>query len=260
MSNDITKIIAASKTGVAQLGLYSAGKLIGTGTGFLVSDQLVTNAHVVPTATYDSLTITFGGESTDSIDLSEGEVAAATKTRSETNQYDYVVVDLAGSVKSGRHQFEFEKCENLEPGEEVVFFGYPFGTRNLTAHVGHISSIFTLNGVHRFQVDGSVNPGNSGGPLLRVQNGQCIGIVTQAQTGLERDFDELVEATGRNVEALANRPGGFVRISGVDPIAATRTTMAILQRVAVNLKRSANVGIGYAFCSEHIRSQYDFDA
>jgi exosome complex RNA-binding protein Csl4 len=33
---------------------------------------------------------------------------------------------------------------------------------------------------------------------------------------------------------------------------ATQATMIVLGRLAKNLERTANVGIGYAFCAEHI--------
>lgn len=90
--------------------------------------------------------------------------------------------------------------------------------------------------------------------MLHIGSGLAVGIVTRTQTGLEEDFDALLAAIERNVEVLeqSRKSGMTVKLAGIDPIQATRSTMTILGRLAKNIKRSANVGIGYAFCTEHI--------
>ena len=123
-----------------------------------------------------------------------------------------------------------------------MFFGFPFGTTHLTSHVGYISSDFIDGQVHKFQIDGSINPGNSGGPLLHISNEQVVGIVTRTQTGLESDFDQLVEAIKNNV-AVLQRSRGMMSMAGVDPVEAMQATLNILAKVSFNLKRSANVAL-----------------
>ncbi len=177
-------------------------------------------------------------------------------------EYDYAVIKIDEPELQGRYRFHFNVFTNGTVGEQVLFFGFPFGTTHLTSHVGYISSDFHDNRVHKFQIDGSINPGNSGGPLICISSEQAIGIVTRTQTGLEKDFDQLVEAIGRNVAVLENSRQSRARVSiaGIDPVAATQFTLNILAKLSFNLKRSANVGIGYAYSSEHILSTGLFSA
>ena len=102
------------------------------------------------------------------------------------------------------------------------------------------------------QIDGSVNGGNSGGPLLEMDGGTVIGIVTRAHVGfVAEQFDNLIGALRNNVDVLANQRAS-ISIGGVDPIQAVRGSQAAMVEIAATLRRSANVGIGFAFSSSHI--------
>jgi len=122
----------------------------------------------------------------------------------------------------------------------------------LTAHLGHVSSIHERNGTKVLQIDGSINGGNSGGPLVN-EDGNVIGVVTRAVTGLiEEQFERLVNALRHNQEALQGG-GARVLLGGIDPIQALRASQTAMEQIARDLHRSANVGIGYAYSAEYVR-------
>ena len=164
-------------------------------------------------------------------------------------------MDLSAEPEfANRYEFEFERADDVSRvGHRVLFFGFPFGSSELTSHVGYISADYRTGAVHRLPIDGSINPGISGGPLVHLESGKVVGIVTQTQTGLERDFDALLESIAENEKLLSQQQGARMTIGGIDPVQATRLTMTILRRVATKPKRSANVGLGWAFCCEHIQ-------
>jgi S1-C subfamily serine protease len=73
--------------------------------------------------------------------------------------------------------------QNLQPGDEVVAVGFPFG-------IGPSVSAGVVSGLNRqfgsesktmmrglIQADAAANPGNSGGPLINMA-GEVVGIVT----------------------------------------------------------------------------------
>lgn len=82
--------------------------------------------------------------------------------------------------------------EGLLETTSVVAFGYPFGTDlaakegnapSITVSTGHITALRKVNGVLTdIQLDASLNPGNSGGPILDMK-GNVIGIVKKGIRG-----------------------------------------------------------------------------
>ena len=111
-------------------------------------------------------------------------------------------------------KWKFKLADNETPvlGQQIAFMGYPFGMSHLTCHSGYISSIYSSHGTMAYQIDGSVNGGNSGGLLLSLESGEVIGIVTRAQTGLiECQFDALLEALRENQKTIesSNSVGGM---------------------------------------------------
>ena len=127
----------------------------------------------------------------------------------------------------------------------------------LTAHMGYVSSIHDQRGRELIQIDGSVNGGNSGGPLLSLETGNVLGIITRAVTGIiEEEFNKLILTLRQNQEILSKTKSSM-SIGGIDPVQGIRASQAAMEQIASNLKRSANVGIGYAFSTNTIREQIE---
>ena len=121
--------------------------------------------------------------------------------------------------------------------------------------MGYVSSIHELDGVRVLQIDGSVNGGNSGGPLLNLKDGRVVGIITRSVQGyIAEQFDELILALGKNIEFL----NGIGEVMQVGSFRATEIAIAsqiAMREIAKNLRRSANVGIGYAYAIDYLRER-----
>jgi S1-C subfamily serine protease len=139
------------------------------GTGFLVDDQgyILTNNHVVE------------GASTVSVVFSDGNQVDAKVLGTDTLN-DLAVLSVDPSAVSGITPLKFGDSSALKPGQMAIAIGNPYGLNN-TVTVGVISGLNrTLSGSNlsgMIQTDASLNPGNSGGPLLDA-NGAVIGINT----------------------------------------------------------------------------------
>jgi hypothetical protein len=243
---------------VVRLAFFKEREQVGSGSAFLTRGLLITNSHVIRGGHFDAMEVTFGDHDINPVNpirLPQDAVFRSLRHESLEDEYDHAVLDICGEPEfCGRHQFELGGANTqVRIGEQVVFFGFPFGSRHVTAHVGYISSDFRDGGIRKLQIDGSINYGNSGGPLLHMQSGKVVGIVTRTQLGLEADYDELVAPIANNEKILAQQPH-IMSLGGIDPVDATRVTMTILRKVATNMKRSGNVGIGYAFSTEHLRA------
>jgi len=152
---------------------------VGEGTGFLVDrgrGMLVTNAHVVGTATH--VLVRFGQDG-DAID---GDVLGVDPSS------DLAVVSIDPErVPRGTKELRFADSRAVEVGDLVVAIGNPFGL-DRTATEGIVSGLgrsiqspngFAIDDV--IQTDAPINPGNSGGPLLD-DAAHVIGVNSQIAT------------------------------------------------------------------------------
>jgi putative serine protease PepD len=142
------------------------------GTGFVYDSKgdIVTAAHVVDGAT--SIKVHF----------KDGKTATATLVGKDDST-DTAVIKV--NVDSSElHPLSIGSSSGVQPGNEVVAIGSPFGlTETMTA--GIVSAIgrtitapnnFSISGA--IQTDAPINHGNSGGPLLNA-TGQVVGVNVQ---------------------------------------------------------------------------------
>ena len=251
------ELIQLIRPGIVRLAFFNNHRdQVGSATGFLSNNFLVTCSHVIRKEPFDSVELTFGDQNLRTITpirFCADTLIDNIEKESLEYEYDYAIIRFNEPERKGRYQLEFTTPPKELVGEQVLIFGFPFGTEHLTAHIGYISSDFSRRSAHVFPTDGSINPGNSGGPLVHIASGSVIGIVTRSETGLDKDFDQLTESIRGNVKALDSRQGGSrVIIGGFDPIQSLHVTMNIFAKVVFNMKRGANVGIGFCVSSEHI--------
>src|SRR6185369_9529242 len=87
---------------------------------------------------------------------------------------------------------ELGEAASLTETLPIVAFGYPFGSDlalgkseypNISVSTGRITSLRKEDGnIQRIQIDASLNPGNSGGPLVN-SAGQTLGVVESGIVG-----------------------------------------------------------------------------
>lgn len=268
--------------------------LCGAGTCFLLGKYLITNYHVLEPILgeldkniyslwlYDSKSIVNSLHYTFSSELVK---KGLTEYMSDSKNNDYIILDLDFAVYpnenleyyeqeingekttfhkpiSGKEnefiEFQIGESFNAYIGQKVVFLGYPFGKTNLSMHTGIISSIYERNGVKVFQIDGSVNNGNSGGPLIDVDTGNIIGIISRKEDGLNQLFDDLKTSIKSSLSVLNQPTNGAVTICGINPVEGLKVSFSSLDALVNQIERSANVGIGYAFSMDKIKKDIEY--
>src|SRR6185369_6484264 len=150
----------ASRVTPSVVMLRCSGSL---GTAFFVAPDLaLTNAHVACPGSDPMRALFANGK----------ELTATVEQRDE--EHDLALVRVAGAKVD---PLPLGDATQLRTGDHVVFIGTPQGL-DFTVHEGVVShkarSIF---GVAFLQIDGNVNPGNSGGPLLDM-HGRVVGVVS----------------------------------------------------------------------------------
>jgi V8-like Glu-specific endopeptidase len=251
------QLFATCRSGVAQMTLEVQGEEVSGGTAFLVPGGLVTNSHVIRGTGFDVCVLRFDDMGLDAgIRLAKDDCLDTVAHESPSDEHDFAFLELNEPEFAGRHVFAFGDSASVSVGDEVGFLGYPFRKQHLTCHLGHVSSVHRSGQAQAIQVDASVNGGNSGGPLLELTHGDVIGVVSRAEVGFLADqFDELIRALSSNIALLQQPQAGRIVISGLDPIQTALASQVAMREIAVNLRRSANVGIGYALGTDELRQR-----
>jgi V8-like Glu-specific endopeptidase len=242
--------------------LNQQGIRIASGTGFKVSSYLVTNNHVFNATGAINVELKFVNE--------DGHTALASKVISylefqnrlqigmPENSWDYAILNLNDNEFRTIPSLTLADSNTIQIGQKVAVLGYQFDQNNLSIKQGILSSRHTRAGVKYLQIDASVNQGNSGGPLINIDNNRVVGIVTRKHTGLTNAFDDLLKSFATNIKALqVSNQGRSVRISGIDPVEVLIISQNQMKSTAEELRRSANVGIGYAFELDEIKNFFD---
>ena len=154
----------------------------GSGSGFIVNEDglVVTNEHVV--AGYDRVQVRLGSGG--------GTYGGAVAGVHSTLDLAYIQID-------GSREFTpiaIGDSDEIRVGEPVIAIGFPLGSelgRDATLTTGVVSAKRQEQGY--LQTDASLNPGNSGGPLLDA-NGYVVGINT---AGIDETDD------GRTVQGIS---------------------------------------------------------
>lgn len=232
---------------------------IASGTGFLIDGCLITNNHVYDCSQSNRIIIEFVEQDGSTIrfkkEFNKNDFVATLKTGSSKENWDYAIL----KIEDFKNFPSLKLCQShkeLSIGMPIGLLGYQFGNSNLSIHSGMISSKFSKGNIKYIQIDASVNQGNSGGPLIDLQTGEVIWIITRAANGLSIIFDELINSFWKNIEAL-RLASGIMSLGPVDPIEVLIVSQRQMELISKDIKRSANVWIGYAFALDQIREDFE---
>lgn len=158
----------------------------GQGTAFCVhpSGLFVTNHHVVQGLVEDGAATLVLDSGSNNQRTVKAKVVRLDKT-----------LDLALLQAQSTDKFPalpLGSDERLAELEELIAFGFPFGTAlaqkgeypNITVNAVNVSSLRTdaQRELHRIQIDSTLNPGNSGGPVVD-RSGKVVGVVVSGIVG-----------------------------------------------------------------------------
>jgi hypothetical protein len=167
----------------------------GTGTAFCIDAGgfFVTTQHVIADAKSTVKLILYPGEK-------EQKILTATVVRA-SKASDLALLSV--EKPAGLTALELGDSQTLIETLPVLALGYPFGRQlafvtgeypSVTVSTGHITSLQKSQGtLARIQLDASLHPGNSGGPVVNAR-GQVIGIVMSGIPGSGVDFAVPVNA------------------------------------------------------------------
>ncbi len=243
---------------VFSITLLRDGGRIASGTGFKVENKLVTNYHViqVPAATHIQLLLVNKDSYTEHISkiIPLDEFLTKLTGSMPVESWDYAIFNIDWPEFTSIPSLNLCVKDEFNIGQPIALFGYQFGQPNLSMHSGILASRFMSAKIKYLQLDASINQGNSGGPLVDPNTSEIIGIVTRKMTGLTKQFDELLKSFEQNIQTLGQASrGGRIQMFGIDPIEGMKISQTQMAKISLEIKNSANVGIGFAYELEEVR-------
>lgn len=215
---DCSEIIKRIKPSIGIVFTMRGGKVLGKGSGFVFSKSgiLVTCNHVVKEQDAN-----FFIKFPDSSSVIDAKIVL------RDEEHDLALLQF----NDERWQpLPMAEANTVREGMPVVFSGYPLTLSDLTTHQGILSAIIKdATGITIYLIDGTVNSGNSGCPLM-TQGGEVIGVVNAKR----REQSDLL----RNVEEMQI---GAISLYGID-----------LVKIYQALIENVQLGIGYAIPASYI--------
>jgi len=215
------------------------GSHSGTGFFFIKPEIVITNYHVLEQGLKDQNTIRAISKY---YIIEKLEILAF----SPVDINDYAILKLPNdfSIKSLPLVPRYESSITL--GNEIIFSGFPHGISDLLIQRAIISGFVDD---HKFYIDGSVNGGNSGGPIIDLSDGKVIGIITQRRFFGSQELEKLKQES----EQLENYCKAISKnmkfeITGIDfagYIALISKAMKLIGN-AITLNANTGIGIGYS--------------
>lgn len=223
-----------------------AGDSRGSGFSFMREDLVVTNLHVVATCCDLQAMRQIGPVTIQTEE--NGHIGAQILHIDGDN--DFAIMRLLSPLPAGRTVLQPSAGFTPTRGKKLIFAGYPHGIPQLLTNEGIISAPLDAG---RFALDGMVNGGNSGGPIIDRETGEAIGIVTQRRYVLPPDAQQLSNEVAQLRGYLAQAAQQMsVEVMGVNFGQMADMFSRSLQMVNQMMNLNANPGIGTGFSLEPI--------
>jgi S1-C subfamily serine protease len=210
------------------------------GTGFLhKSGVVITAAHVVADcAQGDLIILAASGQQTGVASVSADDVKDLAILR-PTSPLSGTPLPIA-SISAPRL------------GTQVTTWGYPAGYTGIfpLLSVGYFAGVQDFDvetparATRRWVVNAAFNGGNSGGPLLAVEDGKVIGVVSSKLAPLPKDIATILEG-------LKNERGGFH--SGWTIKGQSVSEAQLVGLVLDYLRKQVQLVIGYAVTTKDLQ-------
>lgn len=213
------------------------GTSSGSGFHFLREDVILTSNHILEAhhASGASIRACTARGDTSSLEL---------LGHSPANGHDFAVLRVAGSLGGNRKVLQPMEVRDLPRGTQVAFSGFPHGVPDLLVHEGLVSGRFGDLG---FYIDGNVNPGNSGGPVVHLSGGGVVGIATASRFVGAEDMRAISDECAKLKAHLQTVTPSGVVIQGVSFAQFARLIAESLDLIQRAVDVNANTGIGIGF-------------
>ncbi|HHL6055226.1 TPA: serine protease [Escherichia coli] len=214
------------------------GEHRGSGFSFYEEEFILTNFHVIKS----SIDFNKGKVNCPTVVMCENGQGAEADIVAYNSERDIALLKINDALPPGRVILKPAIDYLPERGRKLIFSGFPHGISTLLTHEAIISAEIE-NGV--FYIDGMVNKGNSGGPIIDAETGNVVGIVSAKRFCFNEEAEKLSASAFQIKNALDALPKNHAHIvQNIDIGRFNKLMSESLILFTDMLAMNANTGIG----------------
>ena len=242
---------------VAQLNFYTDLDIkILTLTGFKIRNFLITDEGIRKISPFDKVEIKFvdkdGYTPLASKVLNKSELDKRTILGYNNKFMNFVVINIDFEEFDKVPPLSLGEEDEMEVGQPVATLGYQISQENLSIKQGIISSFhFSEDGNKYIQIDTSIKTGNAGSPLINLETGRIIGVISYKLTEISQSYSKLKNLMNSNINLLKKYQGRY-NMEDIDPVQVLIANQNQIKYITKEIYRIADMGVGYAVPSMDI--------
>ncbi len=222
MTESIAEVLAQGESGWEK---------VGSGFAITSDGQLATSVHVLNGAS--EWMVKFWGD------------AQHHPAKQVAQDADHDVAIIA--VEHATRPLALGEFRQVEPGDDVVWAGYPLAVwvpsfhKGMISYQGELPLPRTTGPTESLQMDGTINSGNSGGPVVDPHDGRVVAIVSAG-------MGQLSESVMQHLQPeRPTRGRATVRMLGVDVPSA-------IEALIHEMDRNLQLGVGYGISVRYLEA------
>ena len=226
-------------------------------TGFKAGSYIFTNDLVNVLYNFDFVEIKFYKEdshfTTATERLSKHDFSERIITSYDEEITGFAVISTEDLSFDGIPALILAKNRNLTIGTPVCTIGFQYDNPSLAIKEGIISTFLYRDHSRYIQFDGSMIWGNSGSPLIELEDGEVIGILGYRLDRKYKSYEKLLEISKGNIKVLEQALGKS-DVGGVDPIQVLIAWEKQIKQLSGEIYKATSSGIGIAIDSRVMRN------
>ena len=239
----------------------SNGSMLHSLTGFRVGNMILTDDLIYDLNGIKEVRICFyeqdGITQSNCISLSYDAFFKLMAPRDEFDHVGFTV--FPADFKEFKNSGSLKLCRKCAPeiGSEVALFSYQSDHRNLSLKKALITSNFkTERNLCYIQFDSTLKTSSGGGPLIDIESGRVLGIVTNKEQKREKQYQDLIRIIDNNLDILKSIEGKW-KLHDVDPIQVLVVNQNQIKHLAKQLFVASSTPTGFALEAGHIQEYLD---
>lgn len=227
-----------------------SGIKINTLTGFRIENYIVTEESIYKIRNCHEVIIQFfesnGYTISHSLKFNFEELKARINRVAEIENEGFALISTDNLMLDHVPSLIPELSMENRVGMSIAMIGFHEDQSNMSLKVGTVSSFVKMdNGKRYIQFEAAIKQGNSGSPIINIENGKVIGVAGYRLSTFSKAYDSFKSIIDENLRIL-KKSEGKMNIMDIDPIQVLIANQNQLKQISREFYKTAAMSYGFA--------------